>query len=142
MAVMPPSPSFAYDTTTLIGVVPTLLRPQSFLLDRYFPKVYLSDTETVAIDVQYGKRRMTPFVSPLVEGRVVEQLGRRTRVFEPPYLKDKRVPDLRAPLKRAIGERLLGESTGAEREQLNIIAILQDQVEMLTRREEWMAAQA
>ncbi len=140
MAVV--TPNFVYDTVDLIGVVPNLKMPVTFLLDRYFPNITTSDTEFVAIDVEIGKRRMAPFVSPLVEGKLVEQLRMQTNVFKPPYIKDKRAPDLRKPVKRMIGERLTGVMTGEERETLNLAAEMQDQVNMLTRRLEWMAASA
>ena len=65
-----------YDTNTLVQVVPNLKTSQNWLLDRFFPNIVESDSEFVSIDVDVGKRRMSPFVSPLVEGKLVEQ--RRT----------------------------------------------------------------
>ena len=73
----------AYDTNTLIQVVPNLKRAQKFLLDRYFTNVIMSDSEYVSIDVDVGKRRMAPFVSPLVEGKTVEQRRIQTNTFKP-----------------------------------------------------------
>jgi hypothetical protein len=134
--------TFMYDTNALIQVVPNLKVAQQFLLDRYFGNVVMSDTEYVSIDVDIGKRRMSPFVSPLVEGKLVEQRRYQTNQFKPAYIKDKRAPDLRKPVRRAIGERVGGEMTGAEREAANLEAELTDQLDMLNRRLEWMAASA
>lgn len=134
--------SIIYNTNTLIQVVPNLKRSQSFLLDRFFPNIVTSDTEFVSIDVDVGKRRMSPFVSPLVEGKLVEQRRIQTNVFKPAYIKDKRAPDLRKPVRRMIGERIGGDMTGAEREMANLEAEMADQIDMLTRRLEWMAASA
>lgn len=131
-----------YDTNTLIQVVPNLKRPTTFLLDRFFPNIVQSETEYVSIDVDVGKRRMAPFVSPLVEGKLVEQRRMQTNTFKPAYIKDKRAPDLRKPVRRMIGERIGGELTGAEREMANLEAEMTDQIDILTRRLEWMAAQA
>lgn len=136
------APGLIYDTNTLIQVVPNLKRAQSFLLDRFFPNIVMSDTEFVSIDVDVGKRRMAPFVSPLVEGKLVEQRRIQTNVFKPAYIKDKRAPDLRKPVRRMIGERLGGDMTGAEREMANLEFEMADQIDMLTRRLEWMAASA
>jgi len=133
-------PNIAYDTIGLIAVVRNLKRPVTFLLDRFFPQEVNSTTEFVAIDVDIGKRRMSPFVSPLVEGRLVEQRRIQTNVFKPPYVKDKRAPDLRKPIKRMIGERIGGEFTGQEREMANLAAEMSDQIDLITRRLEWMAA--
>lgn len=133
---------FMYDTNALIQVVPNLKLAQQFLLDRFFGNVVISDTEYVSIDVDVGKRRMSPFVSPLVEGKLVEQRRYQTNQFKPAYIKDKRAPDLRKPVRRMIGERIGGSMTGAEREAANLEAELTDQLDMLNRRLEWMAASA
>lgn len=134
--------NLAYDTATLVQVVPNLKTSQNFLLDRFFPNVVTSDRETVAIDVDVGKRRMSPFVSPLVEGRLVEQRRYQTNEFKPAYIKDKRAPDLRKPVRRQIGEALGGELSAGEREMANLAFEMTDQVDMLNRRLEWMAASA
>lgn len=131
-----------YDTNTLIQVVPNLKRATTFLLDRFFPNIVTSDSELVSIDVDVGKRRMAPFVSPLVEGKLVEQRRIQTNTFKPAYIKDKRAPDLRKPVRRMIGERIGGDMTGAEREMANLEFEMTDQIDILTRRLEWMAAQA
>lgn len=134
--------SFPFSTTDLIEVVPTLKRAQKFLLDRFFPNIKLSDTEFVAIDIDVGLRRMSPFVSPLVQGKLVQQRTYQTNIYKPPYIKDKRAPDLRKPVMRQIGERIGGgDLSGAEREMANINFEMADQIDMLDRRLEWMAAQ-
>lgn len=134
--------TFLYDTNTLIAVVPNLKRAQSFLLDKFFPNIVNSDSEFVSIDVDVGIRRMAPFVSPLVEGKLVEQRRIQTNVFKPAYIKDKRAPDLRKPVRRMIGERIGGDLSGADREMANLEFEMSDQIDVLTRRLEWMAASA
>lgn len=131
-----------YDTNILVQVVPNLKRAQKFLLDTFFPNQVLSDTEYVSIDVDVGKRRMSPFVSPLVEGKLVEQRRIQTNIFKPAYIKDKRAPDLRKPIRRMIGERIGGDMSAQEREMANIEFEMTDQIDMIDRRLEWMAAQA
>lgn len=137
-----PNSSLVYDTNALVAVVPNLKRPQKFLLDKFFPNTVMSDTEFVSIDVDIGKRRMSPFVSPLVEGKLIEQRRYQTNQFKPAYIKDKRAPDLRKPVRRMIGEQIGGSFTGIEREMANLEAEMTDQLDMLDRRLEWMAAQA
>ena len=119
-ATGPVGTNLLYDTATLILVVPNLKRAQRFLLDEFFPNITISDTEFVALDVDIGKRRIAPFVSPLVEGRLVESRRIQTNEFKPAYIKDKRAPDLRRPVRRMIGERLGGDRTG----QLDTLAQL------------------
>jgi len=134
--------SFLYDTNTLVQVVPNLKLAQQFLLDKFFTNIVTADSEKVSIDIDVGKRRMSPFVSPLVEGKLVEQRRYQTNEFKPAYIKDKRAPDLRKPVRRMIGERIGGALTGIEREMANLEAEMTDQVDILNRRLEWMAAQA
>ena len=131
-----------YDTERLVQLVPNLKVSQQFLLDRFFPNIVTSDTEKVAIDIDIGKRRMAPFVSPLVEGKLVEQRRYQTNEFMPAYIKDKRAPDLLKPVRRMIGERIGGELSGEEREMANLQFEMADQVDIVNRRLEWMAAQA
>ena len=134
--------NIAYTTAKLVQVVPNLKTAQNFLLDTFFPGIVEYDTEEVAIDIDIGLRRMAPFVSPLVEGKLVEQRKYQTNMFKPAYIKDKRAPDLRKPVRRQIGERIGGELTGQERELANLQMEMADQVDMVNRRLEWMAASA
>ncbi|WP_298691719.1 major capsid protein, partial [uncultured Sphingomonas sp.] len=127
--------SLSYTTAELVQVVPNLKTSQNFLLDRFFPNIIEYDTEEVAIDVDVGLRRMSPFVSPLVEGKLVEQRKWLTNKFKPAYIKDKRAPDLRKPIRRAIGERIGGgELTGEDRMMINLEFEMADQVDMVNRR--------
>lgn len=119
-----------FDTNALVQVVPNLKTSQNWLLDRFFPNVVTYETEEVSIDVDIGKRRMSPFVSPLVEGKLVESRKYQTNTFKPAYIKDKRAPDLRKPIRRQMGERIGGEYTAAEREMLNIQFEMEDQIVM------------
>jgi hypothetical protein len=131
-----------FDTNVLVQLVPNLLTSQNFLLDRFFPNIVTADSEYVSIDVDVGKRRMAPFCSPLVEGKLVESRKYQTNTFKPPYIKDRRAPDLRKPVRRQIGERIGGELTGEERMMANLQFEMADQIDMLNRRLEWMASSA
>lgn len=134
--------AIAYTTAKLVEVVPNLKISQNFLLDKFFPTIVEADTEEVLIDVDVGIRRMAPFASPKVEGKLVEQRKYQTNKFKPAYIKDKRAPDLMKPVRRMIGERIGGELTGAERELANLQLEMADQVDMVNRRLEWMGASA
>ncbi|MFT8890834.1 MAG: major capsid protein [Acetobacter papayae] len=132
----------AYDTAELVYFVRNLKVAQTFLLDNFFPNIVESDAVEVAIDVDVGKRRMAPFCSPLVEGKLVESRQWETNLFKPAYIKDWRNPDLLKPVRRAMGERLMGGMSPAERLEANLAWELADQVDMINRRLEWMAASA
>lgn len=131
-----------YSTTALVATVENLLLPQTFLLERFFPRAVFSETAAVAIDVFTGKRRLAPFVNPLREGRYVESLGFQTTEFVPPTIKDKRRLDPLRAVRRAMGERIGGALNPQQRAAANLGLELQDQLGMVMRRMEWMAANA
>lgn len=132
-----------YNTYTLIGVVENLYEANTFFVDNFFSSTVFSNDAYVAIDIDVGLRRMSPFVSPLHEGKLVESRKIRTRSFAPPYIKDKRAPDLLRPVRRALGERIGGNQlTAVQRMDANIGIELADQKDNLKRRLEWMATQS
>lgn len=129
-----------FSTNVLNGVVADLKRPSSFLLDRFFPNVQTETSEEIHFDVDDAKRRLAPFVSPLVEGKIVAGRGYTTNTFKPAYIKDKRVFDSNRPLKRSIGEQIGGSISPMDRLRAILAFELEDMLNMLTRRLEVMAA--
>lgn len=135
-------PLSIYETATLIKVVENLKEPSQFLLDMFFPNATQSDTEFVSIDVFDGRRRLAPFVSPLVEGKFVEGLGFTTPTFAPPYVKPKSRLDPRRAVRRTRGERIGGSMSPVERAAANLRFEMEDQMAQIFRRLEWMAAKS
>jgi major capsid protein E len=131
-----------YATTTLVATLAELDTPASFLLDSFFPATIEAQTEELAFDIMVGKPRIAPFVSPLVEGKVMGEGGYRTKLFRPAYVKDKRRLDPHTPLRRWAGTTIGGAVDPMRRRVLQIGASQQDQLNNLTRREEVMAAEA
>ena len=130
-----------FSTDVLNTVVASLLGAPQFLLDRFFPNVQTEESEEIHFDVLDGKRRISPFVSPLVEGQIVASRGYRTATFKPAYIKDKRVFDMNRPLKRMYGEPIGGNMSAANRQRALIARDTQDQLDMLDRRLEVMAGE-
>lgn len=132
-----------YTPVELIAIVENLMTSTTFLTRKFFPNEINAQTPEVAIDIDVGKRRLAPFCSPLVEGKPVESRPFETRLFKPPYIKDLRNPDLLKPVRRMIGETIgKGFLTPMERLQANLIYEVADQMDMIDRRCEWMAAEA
>lgn len=115
--------------------------PPSFLLDTFFPNVQTSDKEEILFDVTDSKPRISPFVSPLLPGKVVDSGGYRTKSFKPAYVKDKRRFDANIPYKRVAGETIGGSLSPNQRYERALATTLTDQLDNLTRREEVMAAE-
>lgn len=115
--------------------------PSLFLLNTFFPETSVSDQEEIFFDVLTGKPRLAPFVSPLVEGQVVHHQGFVTKSFKPAYIKDKRVYEDGRPVRRAPGEPIGAPLDAMARRGRLLAQDTVDQIEMINRRLEWMAAQ-
>lgn len=131
-----------FTTTMLNRVVAYLPRPSSFLLDVFFSDVQTEDSEEIHFDIDHSKPQLAPFVSPLVQGKVMAEEGFETQSFRPAYVKDKRRFDPNKPLKRKMGETIGGNLTPMNRREAALNRSLSAQLDNLTRTEELMAAQA
>ena len=131
-----------YSTAYLNRLIVELAPVPSVFLSLFFPEVLVHDTEEVYFDKVKDKPRLTPFVHPLHQGKIVDSIGYETRSVKPAYVKDLRVHNPLKALKRRAGEPLLGNLSPAERQRLNLIADMADQDRMLARRMEVMAIEA
>lgn len=131
-----------FETRTMLQVISQLKRPKTFLLETFFPGTRTFDTTNVDIDIYKGKRRLAPFVSPVMEGKVVEKLGYSTNSYKPPYVKPKMQTTAQEILNRQAGQVVYGNQSFAERAAAELGRNLGDLLDQITRREEWMAAQA
>lgn len=130
-----------FSTHNLNRVVQELNEPASWLLNTQFNNEQLSDTERILFDVETRKNRITPFVAPHVAGKVVNELGFTKKDFAPAYAKDKRIFKPDGALKRTMGEKIGGSLSPAERQAARVRKAIEDQLQMLTTREEVMAAE-
>jgi hypothetical protein len=130
-----------YETRTLL--VPFEEGPlvHTFLRDTFFTAREVPPTNLVEFDFRRGRRKMAPFVAPLVGGKVMERQGFETRFFRAPRIapvRALRTPDLEA---RLPGETIYSGRTAADRaaELMAEDSVYLD--EAITRREEWMCRQ-
>lgn len=132
-----------FNTRFLLDTVNQFKRPKRFLLDTFFKGFRQFDTKEVDIDIYKGKRRMAPFVSPLMEGKVMERLGYTTNKYAPPYVKPKRPTTAGDLLVRTPGTVVYpGSQTAGDRAAALLTKDLMELQDSITRREEWMAASA
>ncbi|WP_164964310.1 major capsid protein [Rubrivivax sp. JA1026] len=130
-----------FSTDTLLAIVRDLRTPALGLAARFFSSIVVDESEEIHFDVENKPRRISPFVSPLVAGKVVKGRGFATTTFKPAYIKDKRIFTPNRALKRVMGETIGGgDYTPQQRMEILLAQDLQDQLEMLERRLEWMAA--
>jgi len=133
---MPLNP--AYETKTMLA--PFLQGPlvPTFLRDTFFGAREYPATPLIEFDFRRGRRKMAPFVAPLIGGKLMERQGFETRFFRAPRIapvRALRTPDLEA---RMPGETIYSARSPADRaaELLAEDAIFCD--EAISRREEWM----
>lgn len=132
-----------FSTDTLQSIVQDLRVPGAGFAAAYFTTTSQDESENIHFDIDNKPRRMAPFVSPLVAGKVVKSRGFQTSTFKPAYVKDKRVFSPTRAVKRAMGETIGGGQYSMEqRMQMLVVSDLQDQIEMIERRFEWMACKA
>lgn len=132
-----------FDTRTMLRALQQSYAPKTFLLDTFFPSIQQSESETVDIDIIKGKRKLAPFVAPMHEGKVISQEGYHTDTFKPPYIKAKKVTTAADLFKRTPGNTLYQtDISPQQRAAQRVGEDLRELQEMITRREEWMAAQA
>lgn len=132
-----------FDTRTMLQAILQLKRPRTFLLDTFFKGFAQFNTKYVDIDILSRSRKMAPFVSPVLEGKVMDRKGKTTNSYAPPYLKPKRPTTAGDLLVAQPGEAIY--SPGVTMEMRASELLMQDLMDLddsITRREEWMAASA
>lgn len=130
-----------FTTNSLIDLVQELPPAKAPLYDRYFRLVVQETSEEIHFDKVNHRRRIAPFVSPLIEGKIISANARKVETFTPAYIKDKRPIDQNAPFKRAAGETWKQPMTPEQRLQAYLLDQMQDQEEMIARRLEVMASE-
>jgi hypothetical protein len=129
-----------FDTSVLNRVVDERAEDVQFLTDFFFPEIATSEEETIMFDVTNERQLVTPFVSPLIEGKIIVDQGYLTKSFRPAYLKDKRIFDPNKAFRRRAGEKIGGSLSPAQRLQAQVAFSLDEQLSMLGRRFEVMAS--
>ena len=132
-----------YDTHNLLAAVQQLTPPTTFLRDRYFPSGDgdLFSTTDVMVEYRDGSKRVAPFVAPRKGGVTILRSGYEVQRFEPPYIAPRRMLTIDDLNKRGFGEALLSTLTPAQRQNALILRDMQELSELITRREEAMAAE-
>ncbi len=131
-----------YDTATLLGVIRVQPVESSYWLDNFFGRQITFDTEEIMFDRVQGVRRLAPFVSPVVQGRVMRTRGFETRTFRPAYTKPKHIVDPNRVFARTAGEALGGSSSPDARWNAAVAENLREERNAIQRLWNWMAARA
>ena len=131
-----------FETRSMAAAMRQEKKSGRFLLDLLFSRVETHDSETVDIDIVKGKRRMAPFQTPRVEGKLVEKLGFVTNSYKPAYVNPKKVLEAADIVEdRGAGQNVYSMTTPQERAVMKLAEELNELEDMISRREEWMCAQ-
>ncbi|MEA4919309.1 MAG: major capsid protein [Clostridiaceae bacterium] len=133
-----------YETHTLLMAVQQIIPAASFLRDRYFPTNAQTDvfaTTDVLCEYRDGDRKLAPFVAPRKGGVTVLREGSTMKRFTPPFIAPKRSLTIDDLNKRGFGEALYSQLTPEQRQQQLVLRDAAEIGDMITRREEYMAAQ-
>ena len=133
-----------FNTHTLLMAVNGLAPVSSFLRDRYFPTNDATDifgTTDVLVEYKDGTKAVAPFVAPRKGGVSVLRNGYTVKQYTPPLIAPKRPLTLDDLNKRGFGEALFAQLTPEQRQQALVLKDFEELSEMITRREEVMAAE-
>lgn len=129
-----------YSTGTLLDVVRVVPVESAYWLDNFFNRVMTFTTEEILFDRVVTNRRMAPFVSPVVQGRVMRSQGYETRSFRPAYSKPKHIVDPNRVFTRMAGEDIGGSMSPAARWNAAVVENMREERDSLNRLFNWMAA--
>ncbi|MCG8506172.1 MAG: major capsid protein [Sphingomonadales bacterium] len=130
-----------YNTTAMLTVINSLFVPGNFLLRLFFPGMATSATEEIFMDRIDDDFELVPFVSPLVEGKVQEDVGYHAETIKPAYIKPKNTIRPDQMLRRAPGERIGGDLSPEQRLARKIAELLVRHRTRYDRRLEVMASE-
>jgi len=132
-----------YDPRSMAQALLQMKPPRTFLRQLMIRRDELYNNEQVDVDVKTGARRLAPFVNPNKgPGKVMDRIGFSTRTYTAPMISPKRPLSVTDLQKRLPGENVYSPQGPDERAALLLGQDLAEIDEDITRREEWMCAQA
>ena len=131
-----------YEPRTMMGVIRKLPPVHTFFRSTFFFHEKTFVTKSVDMDYKKGARKLAPFVSREIGGKVVPNTGYTTETYTPPFIAPDKVTTIDDILDRQPGESLYSGRTPAQRAVIQMSEDFTDLREMILRREEWMCAQA
>lgn len=130
-----------YEPRTMMGVIRKMPPVHTFFRSTFFNKEKTFVTKQVDVDYKKGSRKMAPFVSRMIGGKIVPNTGYVTETYTPPLVAPDKITTIDDLLNRQPGEALYSERTPAQRAVIQMRDDFTELREMITRREEWMCAQ-
>ncbi|QPA33426.1 major capsid protein [Thermaerobacillus caldiproteolyticus] len=130
-----------YDPRTMLEAVKQMLPVNTFLKSTFFTNTKTFVTENVDVDFYKGRRKMAPFVSPRLPGKIMDRQGFETKTYKAPLIKPMRAITVDDLQQRSMGEHIYAAKSPEERAIELLASDLAELDDAITRREEWMCAQ-
>ena len=131
-----------YEPRTMGRVIQKMPPVRTFFRSTFFRNEETFVTKNVDVDFKKGSRKVAPFVSRLVGGKIVPNTGYETKTYTPPLVAPEKVTTIDDLLERRPGENMFSGRTPAERAVLKMSEDFVELREQIARREELMCAQA
>ena len=133
-----------YQTQTMLAAVRQMVPVTSFLRDHFFTTGARDMFPTSEVLVEYKDatgNKMAPIVLPRKNGISVEREGYSTFKMKPPMIAPSRPLTIDDLNEKQMGENLFSDRTPAERQAEILVQDLADFDDIITTREEYIAAQ-
>jgi hypothetical protein len=131
-----------FDPRTMGQMLEERKAPRTFVRDTFFSNRQPRDTEFVDFDVETKVRKLAPFSSLKLAGRVMDDDGFVTKTFTPPLVNPKKITTAEQLQKRVAGEPIYGGMSPDERASQKLGKDLGELDDMIIRREELMCIEA
>lgn len=131
-----------FDPRTMDKIIRRMPPIHTFFKSTFFKHTKTFTTQSVDVDFKKGNRALAPFVHRRIGGKTVLNSGYQTKTYTPPYIAPDKITSIDDLLKRMAGEALYNGMAPAERAVIKMAEDFAELNEMITRREEWMSAQA
>ena len=130
-----------YEPRTMGRVIQKLPPVRTFFRSTFFRHEETFVTKSVDVDFRKGSRKVAPFVSRVIGGKIVPNTGYETKTYTPPLVAPEKVTTIDDLLERRPGENMYSGKTPAQRAVEKMAQDFIELREMITRREELMCAQ-
>lgn len=130
-----------YEPRTMGRVIKKLPPVRTFFRDTFFKHEETFVTKNVDVDFKKGSRKVAPFVSRVIGGKIVPNTGHETKTYTPPLVAPEKVTTVDDLLERRMGESMYSGKTPAQRAVEKMADDFIELREMIARREELMCVQ-
>ena len=131
-----------YEPRTMGKIIERMPPLHTFLKTTFFNRTQTFVTKSVDVDFKKGNRALAPFVHPKIGGKTIPNSGYQVKQYTPPMIAPDKITTADDLTSRMAGENIYSGMSPADRAVRKLAEDFAELNEMITRREEWMAAQA